>query len=321
MAAPTGTHLEKNPFTEAMHISVPVSAEITKFIRDALNAPSVTDPKIIALQAYFNPKDDATAALASLQKADLIGKIAATGEVVTTVAGTKIAVKAIFKGIGNVYDEGTPTYNRLLTGGATSFYKGSRSKRLIRMNALITAIGSDATLDAPKAIAVAFAAALGGTTTTQTVGKATVSTNSADIKALIDDSAEGVWYVYLVLMAVYIKNPAKALAFLPMEFIYKMANQITHTLLVPAHIVKKICIHTFKTGEMVTITNNRTVPIKVGLALNAKATVLVWFTILGGETKTIRPDELGNILYKYIMAGNDDLLIAGDITFTINAAA
>ena len=130
----------------------------------------------------------------------------------------------------------------------------------------------------------------------------------------------GLWYVYCGLIMVFIDNPSKALAFFPMELIYKATREKKYTMLVPAHIIKKICLHLFKVGEMVTMTNNGTVELKVGLALKASSYVLVWYTLAAGQTVKINPLSLGNISYKYVMVKNDDLETRGDITFIINPA-
>ena len=118
----------------------------------------------------------------------------------------------------------------------------------------------------------------------------------------------------------FIDTPAAALAFLPMDLIYKAANQKIYTLLVPSASLRKICIHLFKEGEMVQMTNNRSVDLKIGLALNAKATVLIWYTLRAGQTVTINPRLLGDVAMKYVMTENEDIDITGDITFIINAA-
>lgn len=315
-----GSNLGNNPFKTAIHSSIPNAAEIMQYIMDELNNPAITDLRILALRAYFSPKNAPVQALAALQKADLGAKIAATEQVVITVAGTKAALKTWVRGIDAVYPEGSPNYNRLLEGGLTSFYEGSRAKRLIRVKALITAIGTDASLATVKGLVQTFANAFSGTTATQTLGKGAVKTDTKNINILLDAGAEAVWYVYCGLMMVYIATPELALAYLPMELIYKAANEKTYKSLIPAHIIKKICIHTFKTGETVTMTNNRIVPINVGLAFAAKADVLSWYPVLAGTPVTVDPIKLGNLSFKYVMAQNTDLLVSGDITFTINAA-
>ena len=321
MPGKKGTTLDKNPFQTAMDSSIANAAEISQNVMDALNGQQKTDTRIADLVTYFDPINQPFQDETALQTSNVIGKVASTKKVVTTVKGMAVNLKSWMKQISNVYAEGTDEYNRLLIGGTKGFYNGSRKKRLIRVNALITAIGSDVALATVLGQIQGYSKALSISLTTQTVGVSTVGTDSTDINKLRDACTEGLWYVYCGLMMIFIDTPSKVLKFYPMTFIYNAANQITHTLIVPAHILKKICIHTFKTGETVTLTNNLIVPIKVGLALTAKTPVLVWYTILPGEPVTITPDLLGNILYKYIMAQNDDLLVSGDITFTINAAA
>jgi hypothetical protein len=81
---------------------------------------------------------------------------------------------------------------------------------------------------------------------------------------------------------------------------------------------KKICSHLFKTGETFILPNNRLVPILIGLPLTANSDVLVWFTILSGNTVTDKnPTLLGNTAFKFIMASNASLTTAGDKTYAI----
>ncbi len=321
MSTKTGTTLDKNPFVTAMDSSIANAAEIAQKVLDALQSQQSTDSRIADLVTYFIHINQAFQDETALQKSNVIGKVASTKKVVTTVKGMAVQLKSWMKQISNVYPEGSDEYDRLLIGGTKDFYNGSRTKRLIRVNALITAIGTDAALATVLLQIQAYATKLTKSISSQTINVTAVGTDTTDINKLRDACTSGIWYVYCGLIMIFIDTPSKALKFLPMTFIYNAANQITHTLVVPAHIIKKICIHTFKTGETVTLTNNLVVPIKVGLAIDATATVLVWYTILPSEPKTINPDLLGNILYKYIMAQNEDLLISGDITLTINAAA
>ncbi len=321
MSGKSGTNLDKNPFAEAMNSSIANAAEISEKVLTALQSQQLTDSRIADLVTYYDPINQPFQDQAALQTSDVIVKVASTKKVVTTVKGMSVQLKSWIKQIANVYDEGTDDYNRLLIGGTKSFYSGSRTKRLIRVNALIVAIGTDPLLATVLPQIQAYSDKLSKSIASQTSNVTTVGAGSSDINDLRDDCTKGLWYVYCGLIMIFIDTPSKALKFFPMEFIYNAANMITHTMMVPAHTLKKICIHTFKLGETVTLTNNLVVPIKVGLALDAKATVLLWYTVFPGEPVTITPDKLGNILYKYIMTENDDLLIAGDITFTINAAA
>jgi hypothetical protein len=219
-----------------------------------------------------------------------------------------------------VFPEGSEEYDRLLIGGSTPFYNGSRALRFIRVNALITAIGDITALATLKAQIQDYADALSGKKTIQTVKKKNVKIDTVEINVLKDNCTSALWYVYLGLLMLFIDTPAAALAFLPMDLIYKAANQKIYTLLVPSASLRKICIHLFKEGEMVQMTNNRSVDLKIGLALNAKATVLIWYTLRAGQTVTINPRLLGDVAMKYVMTENEDIDITGDITFIINAA-
>lgn len=320
MAAPKGTTLDKNPFKKAMESSIPNAVEISQSVTDSLINSPVTDPRITALKNNLVPKNTAFSIDASAQAADVITKIAATRQVVITGKGMRVAYNSWTKQIFNVHDKGSPEADRLLIGGAKGFYTGTRAKRLIRVNALITAIGSEVALAAVKAEIQLYATALATTKATQTAGKAAVTSDTTDINVLRDVCTKALWYTYAGLLMVFIDTPSKALAYFPMNFIYQAANQKTYKLLVPAATIKKICIHTFKIGETVLMTNNGTVDLKIGLARNTKTAVAVWYTLPAGKTVTINPDELGDVTLKYVMVKNEDLVTTGDITFTIFAA-
>ena len=102
------------------------------------------------------------------------------------------------------------------------------------------------------------------------------------------------------------------------KIIYASTANKIYTLEVACHIIRKICIHLFKIGETVTIENDGTVSLQVGLAFNAKATVLVWYTVAAGETVTIKPDLMGSLDFKYVIVKNADLYVKGHLVFTIN---
>ncbi len=320
MATPTGSHLGKNPFKKAMSSSVPNAVEISQSLVDSLTIPAETNEDIEALLDYYSPKNTALQQEAALQKANVIFRTSATKQLVLTIKGEKAELTDWIKQISDVYPKDTEEYDRLLIDGASSFYVGSRTNRLIRINALITAIGSDASLATVKAQIQVYATALAGKKATQSVDKQKVSDDSVDVSELVNDCANGLWYVYCGLIQLNIEHPEVALAFFPMQLIYKASNEKRYTLLVPAHIIKKICIHTFKTGETVTLTNNSTQELKVGLASAAKGNVLVWYTLAPSQTVTINPNLLGNLTNRYVMVKNESLTERGDITFVINVA-
>lgn len=122
------------------------------------------------------------------------------------------------------------------------------------------------------------------------------------------------------LMIIFANTDFSSEYFMSRKIVYASTANKKYTLEVACNIIKKICIHLFKVGETVTIENNGPVSVQVGLALNAKATVLVWYTVAAGTTVTINPDLLGNVTMKFVMVKNADLFIKGHLIFTINKA-
>ena len=177
----SGTHLDKNPFKRAMDSGIPNATEISQKVTDALYSKRLLDIRIQAAYDYYNPKNILLQEEAAKQKRDVIAKVADTKVVKLTVKGLKTNVHAWFLGIENEYAIGTEEYDRLLIGGTKTFYGVSRANLLIRCNALITAIGSDASLAAVKLLVEAFVATFLEKKATQTDDMTSVKLNTTDI--------------------------------------------------------------------------------------------------------------------------------------------
>ena len=120
------------------------------------------------------------------------------------------------------------------------------------------------------------------------------------------------------LMNIFVDTDFSSEYFSSRKIVFASTAKKIYTLEVACHFIRKICIHLFKIGETVTIENDGTVSLQVGLAFNAKATVLVWYTVAAGETVTIKPDLMGDLKFKYVMVKNADLYVKGHLVFTIN---
>ncbi len=319
MAKKTGTNLVKNPFKKAMKSSIENAGTISTYIEEALYVKRLLDSRIMTLYNYFTPLDAVLQAIIAALVGKILDRKSATRTIELTMKGMQPHVHGIFFETEKAYAKTTAEYARLTMGGTESFYNESRFNVKARVQAYITATGTDATLNAARAIAVDLLAHIGGDISAQTAEKVNVNTNKAAVKVAVDNSTTGVWYVYLGLMMVYILTPLMAIAFLPMTFIYKAAKQKIKKVYVPKATIKKILSHLFKLGETVTITNNGSIGLWVGLAATAKSTVLVWYFIPADTTVTnIAYTLLGNPADKFVMVKNADLTTAGDLTFTIN---
>ena len=319
MGQDRGTNLIKNIFRRAMKVSTSYALQISQFVRDMLFTNQAVDVRIAALYTYYNPLNIALAAIAARRDADKILKVAATQQVITTVAGMKTAVRKWVRQILMEYEEGSERYDELLIGGRKGFYSGSRASRLLRVKALVLAIGTDASLAALKLEVQAYADALEGKTQTQSSKKGSVDTDIAAMKNAVDAAAEGVWYCFHGLMMVFISTPKKALAYFPMELIYKATHEKSYTEQVPKREKRKICIKHFKPGDTVTMENLANVDLWVAITQTAKSEPTTWYLLPAGTIVTINPSLLGNIAYKFVMVKNDDFNTTGDIKFTIHA--
>ena len=320
MADNSGTHMGKNPIKVSMDSCLSNAVEISQSTTDSLIAYTGNDARVIAAKNYHVPLNAVLQSEAPKQVAFLEAQKTATKQVKLTVADMQINLKSWTRQIDAVYNEGTEKYDLLLIGGATSFYKGSRTDRKIRVDALIVAIGSDPLLSDLKIQVQAYSDLLAGKTAKQSSGKTAVKDNSVLVKKAVDNASKGLWFVYCSLILVFIENPAQALAFFPMRLIYKAANEKRYIVMILEHCIKKLCIHLFKAGETITMTNDGTVDVQIGLALNAKSTVVLWYNLPAGHTVTISPALLGDLSYKFVMLKNEDLELRGHITFVINVA-
>ena len=149
-----------------------------------------------------------------------------------TPKGLQPFVHKIFMGIENVYAKGTNRYDDLLIGGTESFYGGTRNEKLVRFNALLVTIGGDAALAAVKAIVLSVRDNIQAGVTAQNAEVSNVNTDKASVKVVVFNAYTGLWVVYFMLMIIYVLTPALAIAFFPMEFIYKAAKQKIKTVFV-----------------------------------------------------------------------------------------
>ena len=319
MAKKSGTNLVKNPYKKAMKSSVENAGTISGTVMNGLNLKKTTDVRIQAAYDYYLPFDTVLQATVLALRQAVIDKLTATGVIHLTEEGFAKRLHKIFHKIEDVYDIGTPEYNHLLMGGAESFESVSRNAQETRLQNLYDAIGTDASLVAAKALLLSLKNDVSTGIHGQQDKILDVAIDSASVKTVVTNATTGLWVVYFMLMIVFIADVAKAIAFFPMEFIYKAARQTIKTLMVPKASIRKILSHLFKVGETVTIRNNTAVGLWVGLALTAKDTVALWYFIPGNTTVTdIAYSLLGNPAYKFVMVKNTDLMNSGDLTFTIN---
>ncbi len=318
MSAKKGSRLGLNPFKRAMRASIEIAGTISAFLRATLEAKKGDDERIEDLHDYFVPYDDALQEEVLRQSGDLLERRAHTKQTNITIKGLQPHLRKWMRLTENVYEVDSEEFMRLFIGGTKDFYKGPRFSKLGRLKTLILGIGNDLALAAVKAMVQERVDVFTGNSNTQTDKVMNVKTNSANVKKIVEESSEAIWYVYLGLLMIFIKNSKLALAFLPMELIYKAAKQKIYTKVVKAKTKMKLCNHRFKRGEKVTITNNKKVDLWVGLARDAKTNDIVWYLIKGGDTANIDAELLGDLRYKYVMCLNKSGKVSGNITFVIH---
>ena len=316
--AKKGSKLGKNPFTYVMELGIVIALTISKYVMDALNGYTGLDPKIIALKAYYKPKHDALVAEAAKKSSNVNIRKEDTKTIKKTIKDFGTELNDWVSQIIAVYKIGSEKYDLLMMGGRTSFTQGSREAKALLMNPLAQAIGDDEDLADLKAQVIGYREDFNAQTAKQSVDKTTVGTNIVEVSDAQKDCAKGLWYVYCQLIMVYIDNPLLALAFFPMDLIYKAEHEKRYGLLVPAHTFRKICIHLFKVGETVTLMNKGMIDLQVALSPKSKTLPETWYNLPAGTTVTINPALLGNITYKFMLVKNQDLTEKGSIEVIIH---
>jgi len=315
--AKKGSNLGKNPFETAMKSSMGNASEISSKVLQALESQSGSDSRIADEVTYFEPIDTILQQAGIAYNASFESR---TGDTTTLSDFEKTMpteVRAWWRMLTDVYDEGTPTYNTLWGHGNTWFYKSSRTANLVRMNALVTNIDTDAALATLKTRVLAFIGNYRGKIDEQTGEKTEVNTDSSSFATAVTNSTTALFIVYCGLVRIFNGNLTMVLAFFPMELIYKASKMREYRRLIPAASRRKICSRTWKTGDEIKLQNNRTVPLYIGLAENIDGAVARWYALEAGTTVTITPSELGNTALKALIVQNNDLTTQGDITVTI----
>ncbi len=314
-----GTNLVQNPFKKAMLSSVDNAGTISGTVMNNLNLKKGTDSRIMDAYNYYLPFDTAVQNTVVALRQAINEKLTSTKVIQLTEKGFALRLHAIFIGVEGVYVKHSSNYDRLLIGGAESFESVTRNLQKDRLIALETAIGSDVSLTAVKALVTSLKNDVISGISGQQSEIMNVSTDSASVKTVVSNATTALWVVYFMLMIIFIANVSLAIAYFPMTFIYKAAKQMIKTVYVPKATIKKILSHLFKIGETFTAKNNGTVDLWIGLAETSTSDVLVWYLLPAGATVTdIAYSLLGNPTFKFVMTKNASLTTAGDLTFTVN---
>ena len=321
MAHHQGTLLDLCSFDIAVHSSISNGSSISQYTYNAIAAYTGTDVRLIALKPYFDPINHALQNYVTTKTLNLNARISDNKEIKKYFIDFKKELNDWTRQITNVHAKGSTDYDRMMLGGATSFYVGTPSEKLVRINTLIAEMGSVVAFADLKLQVQGFGTGLSNLINLQGGHTSIVVGDSSTIHTLLNNVSKGMWYVYGTMITVYNHDPSKILMFFPMRMIYKAANEKRYTLRVPKHSMRKICSHTIKIGETFSMANNEVVDLKVGYTHDPKVEPTTWYTLLAGHNvNDLNPALIGDITKKFIMVKNEDLETSGDITFVINIA-
>ncbi len=321
MAHHQGTLLDLCPFDIAVHSSISNGSSISQYTYNAIAAYPGSDARIIALKPFFEPINHALQTYVTTKRLNLNARISDNIELKKYFIDFKKELNDWTRQISNVHAKGSTDYDRMMLGGATSFYVGSPLEKLVRINTLIAEMGTVEAFEDLKIQVQGFGTGLNDLINLQGGHTSIVVGDSSTIHTLLDNVSKGMWYVYGTMITVYNHDPSKILMFFPMRMIYKAANEKRYTLMVPKHSMRKICSHTIKIGETISMINNEVVDLKVGYTHNSKVEPTTWYTLLAGHNvNDLNPALIGDITKKFIMVKNEDFETSGDITFVINKA-
>ena len=282
-----------------------------------LNAQSSSNPAIAAEATYLNPIDGLLQEAGISYNASFDSRTGATQTLEDFEKGIPAEVSAWWRMLTDVYAKGTPQYNVLWGHGNTYFYNHSRTTDLSRMNALVSNIGSDASLSALKTRVQDFIAAFQNKINIQSGDKSDVAMDSSGFKTAVTNSATSLFVVYCGLVRIFPGDFSKVLAFFPMELIYAASKMREYRRLIPPASRRKMCSRTWKTTDTIKLQNNKTVDLYIGLAENIDGPVAIWYKLNAGTTVTVSPSALGNTALKALIVQNNDIATQGDITVTI----
>ena len=312
-----GSNLEKNPFDGAMNSSMGNACEISGKVLQSLKNQSSTDTRIADEVAYLEPIDRILQQLGIDYNASFESRTGDTLNLKNFEKTIPAEVNVWWRMLTDVHAKGTDKYNTLWGHGNTWFYNNSRTTNIARMSALVTNIDVDLPLAPLKTRTEDYILTYQGKINTQTGEKTEVKTDSSSFATALSNSSIAMIMVYSGLVRIFNGNLSKALAFFPMEFIYKASKMREYRKLIPPASRRKICSRKWKTGDKIILKNNRTVDLMVGLAKNKDGVVLIWYTLLAGETKIVTASDLGNTALKAVIVQNNSINTQGDITVTI----
>ena len=216
-----------------------------------------------------------------------------------------------------VYPEGSSSYVAMFPQGKSLLNKGKQQNRVNAVLALITTIGSDASLAAEKIVIQTFYTAMLLAYSNKGISKKETTTDNTAIEAariVMCDEMEG---NFGLLIAAYKKTPALVAKYYDESYLNNRL-QVIYNLKVKKSTTKNAIKRTFANPltQKFQLTNRTNTTLKVYLALTR-------YGLVGLVYVTVPPDSVGiydltamgdNTTHKFLNVLNTNEYIAADIT-------
>ena len=168
----------------------------------------IADPAILTLHTFFHTlwaQHDLDYAAWTVLKSANPGKTLGVTQLIDQL--TSLYIRKWDKKIQDVYDIDTTEYKTLMPKHRIPFQTGTVASRVLAINTLITAIGSDASLATVKASIVAFITLLNTATGKQSGQLKNIDTALVALDASALAAAQGMFFVYASLLAKFYLIP------------------------------------------------------------------------------------------------------------------
>ncbi len=215
--------------------------KIIDYTEQALLA-GIADPAILTLHTFFHTlwaQHDLDYAAWTVLKSANPGKTLGVMQLIDELTSTNI--RKWDKKIQDVYDIDTTEYKTLMPKHRIPFQTGTVASRVLAINTLITAIGSDASLATVKASIVTFVTLLN-----TAIGKQSGQLNNIDSAIIALDAsslaaAQGMFFVYASLLAKFYLTPTNVDAYFDIPELHNTLQMVFNATLKIMNKERAIC--------------------------------------------------------------------------------
>ena len=230
-----------NFFTYPIQQSYVGGKKIIDYTEVALLA-GIADPEIHTLHTFFHTlwaQHDLDYAAWTVLKSANPGKTLGVTQLVDELSSTNI--RKWDKAIQNVYDIDTSEYKTLMPKHRIPFQTGTVASRVLAINTLITAIGTDASLATVKASIIAFITLLNTATGKQSGQITNIDTAIVDLDASSLAAGQGILFIYASLLAKYYLTPTSIDAYFDITDLHSVLQMIFNATLKVINKERAIC--------------------------------------------------------------------------------